>query len=114
VTGINIRYAVVNLPMPIICGSRSTLPSAAKSAMSSRSHYAGVVTAKSIVAAMRQHGEHGIEPTAAARVLWLKTHPLRAVVETATAIDLVEARSDVPGEKRSKVSETKPIPAGGA
>jgi ERF superfamily len=54
----------------------------------------------------------GIEPTAAARVLWLKTHPLRAVMETASSIDLVEARSDVPGEKRSKVSETKPIPAG--
>jgi hypothetical protein len=55
----------------------------------------------------------GIEPTAAARVLWLKTRPLPAMMEPATA-NLVEARRDPPVGKRGKVSETKPIAAGGA
>jgi hypothetical protein len=55
----------------------------------------------------------GIEPTAAARVLWLKTHPLPAMMETAAA-DVIEVRRDPPIGKRSKVSETKPIAAGGA
>jgi hypothetical protein len=54
-----------------------------------------------------------IEPTAAARVLWLKTHPLPAMMEPAAA-DLVEVRRDPPIGKRSKVNETKPIAAGGA
>jgi hypothetical protein len=55
----------------------------------------------------------GIEPTAAARVLWLKTHPLPAIVESAAA-DPIEVRRDPPVGKRSKVSETKPIAARGA
>jgi hypothetical protein len=54
----------------------------------------------------------GIEPTAAARLLWLKTHPLPAIGKTAAA-DLMEVRRDPPVGKRSKVNETKPIAAGG-
>jgi hypothetical protein len=46
-------------------------------------------------------------------VLWLKTHPLPAMGETAAA-DLIEIRRDQPVGKRSKVRETKPIAAGGA
>jgi hypothetical protein len=54
----------------------------------------------------------GIEPTAAARVLWLKTHPLPAMTEPAA--DLIVVTRDPPVGKHSKLSETKPIAAGGA
>ena len=63
-----------------------------------------------------------IEPTAAARVLWLKTHPLpvmteRKIEESATSaatvtIDLSYAKSNPPVRKRTKIDETKPFPAG--
>ena len=69
-------------------------------------------------------GKVGIDATAAARVLWLKTHPLpammkRTIDESATsaapiAIDLSDARSDPPARKRREISETKPIAAGRA
>jgi hypothetical protein len=55
----------------------------------------------------------GIEPTAAARVLWLKTHPLPAMMGPAAA-DLIEVRRDPPVGKRSNVNETKPFAAGSA
>jgi hypothetical protein len=64
----------------------------------------------------------GIDPTAAARVLWLKTHPLPTMVEktseertpVAVTADLTHAMRDPRGGKRSEISETKPIAAGGA
>ncbi len=56
----------------------------------------------------------GIAPAAAARVLWLKTHPLRIVTETGTATDLVDVGSDPPVREAGETSETKPIAAGGA
>jgi hypothetical protein len=55
-----------------------------------------------------------VDPTAAARILWLKTHPLPATTETAAAVGLIEVKCDPPIGKRSGNSETKPIPAGGA
>jgi hypothetical protein len=66
-------------------------------------------------------GEVRIDATAAARVLWLKTHPLPATMEKIEdgAISkgspyLTNAVSDPPGGKSSKISETKPITADGA
>jgi hypothetical protein len=62
-----------------------------------------------------------IDPTAAARGLWLKTHRLPVTIQRTSqegaisaAADLTDAMSDLPGDKRSKISETKPIAAGGA
>jgi hypothetical protein len=51
-----------------------------------------------------------IDPTVAARALWLKTHPLPAMDE---AIEEVAAAAALAGRRRTS-SETKPIPAGGA
>jgi hypothetical protein len=60
-----------------------------------------------------------IDPTVAARALWLKTHPLPITIEktiqegaiSPTAADLTNPMSDPPGGKRSKIDETKPIAA---
>jgi ERF superfamily len=66
-------------------------------------------------------GEVRIDAAAAARVLWLKTHPLPATMEktedgaiSTASSDLTNAMSDPPGGKFSKISETKPITADGA
>jgi hypothetical protein len=63
-----------------------------------------------------------IDPTVAARGLWLTTHPLPLTVQktsresaiSAAAADPTNAMSDLPGGKRGKIGETKPIAAGGA
>ena len=64
--------------MPIICASRSTAPSAARSAMSSPCRCAEAIIARSIAVAMKPHGGKmlAIDPTITARGLWLETHPL--------------------------------------
>jgi hypothetical protein len=68
-------------------------------------------------------GRIRIDPTAAARRLWLKTHPLPVTMEKIiqedaicpAAADLTNAMSDPPGgAKRIKISEIKPIAVSGA
>jgi ERF superfamily len=64
-------------------------------------------------------GKAGIEPTAAARALWLETHPLPAIshkarVEDPTLVvvhngDRRKVRHDRPRRKRGRNYETKPI-----
>jgi hypothetical protein len=63
-----------------------------------------------------------IDPTAAARVLWLKTHPLPTMAEKiieegesiAAAPTLSNARSNAPPSERTQISRTKPFSAAGA
>jgi hypothetical protein len=57
--------------------------------MSSPFRSAGIIIARSIAAAMKQHGgkKFGIDPTVAARSLWLESHP-RPVGEEESAADV--------------------------
>jgi hypothetical protein len=66
----------------------------------------------------------GIEPTSAARALWLKTNPLPARAEKTIEEDLTSSatvsaglrngRGDPPVGKPTEIDETKPFPAAGA
>jgi hypothetical protein len=53
----------------------------------------------------------GIDPTTAARALWLKTHPLPA---RSVAAQLNGGRSGPPSTDRAQINKIKPIAAGGA
>jgi hypothetical protein len=55
-------------------------------------------------------GEVRIDAVAAARVLWLKTHPLPVTIEK--TVHLSESRQSRP-TLNNAISETKPITAGG-
>jgi ERF superfamily len=67
-------------------------------------------------------GKVGIDAGAAARVLWLKTHPLPAKTERTVhdraaplaAAKLNDARNGPPPDDRSQINRTEPIAAGGA
>jgi hypothetical protein len=54
-----------------------------------------------------------IDPTAAARALWLETHPLPAVSDKArenpTSVFVSKVRHDLPPRKQDPNCETKPI-----
>jgi hypothetical protein len=87
--------------------------------MSLPSCFAGATIARCIALVMKRHGKSGIDPTAAAHALWLKTHPLPAISDKARVEDPTSAvvnnserrkvRHDRPPRKQGSNCETKPI-----